>query len=112
MKPAMKIAFIVTEFPKLSETAILNQITGLLDRAQEVDIYPEGRAPESKIHPDVEKYRLLERTYYQVVPRDKCWRLLKGIGIVLANFHRYPRAILNALNVFRFGMDAITLEKL
>jgi colanic acid/amylovoran biosynthesis glycosyltransferase len=108
----MKIAFIVTEFPKLSETSILNQITGLLDRAQEVDIYPEGRAPESKIHPDVEKYRLLEHTYYQVVPRDKCWRLLKCIEIVQANFHRYPRAILNALNVFQFGMDAITLERL
>jgi colanic acid/amylovoran biosynthesis glycosyltransferase len=105
----MKIAFIVTIFPKLSETFVLNQITGLLDRGHEVDIYAERRAPESKIHPDVEKYRLLERTYYHVVPRNKCWRLLKGISIVLANFHRNPRAVLNALNVCRFGMDAITL---
>jgi colanic acid/amylovoran biosynthesis glycosyltransferase len=108
----MKIAFIVTEFPKLSETPILNQITGLLDRAHEVDIYAEARAPESRIHPDVEKYRLLERTYYPVIPRNKYRRLLKGVGIVLANSHRYPRAILNALNVFQFGREALLLNRL
>jgi colanic acid/amylovoran/stewartan biosynthesis glycosyltransferase WcaL/AmsK/CpsK len=106
----MKIAFIVTAFPRLSETPILNQITGLLDRAHEVDIYAQERAPESKIHPDVEKYRLLQRTYYEGVPRNKCWRLLKGIGIILANFHRNPRIILNALNIFRFGRNAIKLN--
>jgi colanic acid/amylovoran biosynthesis glycosyltransferase len=105
----MKIAFIVSAFPKLSETPILNQITGLLDRSHEVDIYAEQSVPESRIHPDIEKYRLLERTYYHVIPKNKCWRLLKGLGIILVNFHRNPRAILNALNVFRFGRYAITL---
>ena len=108
----MKIAFIVTEFPKLSETPILNQITGLLDRGHRVDIYAEARAPESRIHPDVEKYRLLERTYYPLVPLNKYRRLLKGVGIVLDNFHRHPRAISNALNVSQYGRDAISLNRL
>jgi len=35
----MKIAFIVGGFPSLSETFILNQITGLLDLGYEVEIF-------------------------------------------------------------------------
>ena len=35
----MKIAFVVQGFPHLSETFILNQITGLLDRGHAVDIF-------------------------------------------------------------------------
>ncbi len=35
----MRVAIIVWQFPVLSETFILNIITGLLDRGNEVDIY-------------------------------------------------------------------------
>ena len=35
----MKIAFIVDNFPCLSQTFVLNQITGLIERGHEVDIY-------------------------------------------------------------------------
>ena len=35
----MRIAFIVWHFPVLSETFILNQVTGLLDLGHEVDIF-------------------------------------------------------------------------
>ena len=35
----MKIAFIVTTFPSLSETFILNQIIGLIERGHKVNIY-------------------------------------------------------------------------
>ncbi len=37
----MKIAFFVDQFPSVSETFILNQITGLIDRGHEVDIYAD-----------------------------------------------------------------------
>jgi hypothetical protein len=33
-----------SEFPKLSETFILNQITGLIDRGHEVHIYATRKA--------------------------------------------------------------------
>ncbi len=39
----MKIAFIVNDFPLLSETFILNQITGLIDRGHHVDIFATGK---------------------------------------------------------------------
>ena len=37
----MKIAFIVSGFPTLSETFILNQITGLLDLGHDVEIFAQ-----------------------------------------------------------------------
>lgn len=55
----------VYEFPVLSETFILRQITGLVDDGHDVEIFAGG--PDSsatKIHPDVNRYRLMERTRY------------------------------------------------
>jgi len=63
----MKIAFIVNEFPTLSETFILNQITGLLDLGHEVEIFAEFNPGEKKVHSDVEKYRLMERVHYTCI---------------------------------------------
>jgi colanic acid/amylovoran biosynthesis glycosyltransferase len=62
----MKIAFAVGKFPVLSETFILNQITGLIDRGHSVDILALNGPPSdpSRTHPEVEAYRLLGRTYY------------------------------------------------
>jgi hypothetical protein len=38
-KDHMKIAFIIQHFPSLSQTFILNQITGLIDLGHKVDIF-------------------------------------------------------------------------
>ncbi len=35
----MKVAFIVDFFPKLSETFIIDQISGLIDLGCDVDVY-------------------------------------------------------------------------
>ena len=63
----MRIAYIMGRFPVISETFILNQIAGAIDRGNEVDIFAlQGTPIEStdKVHPLVDKYKLLERTYY------------------------------------------------
>ena len=62
----MKILFILEEFPALSETFILNQITGLIDRGHELDIFAGHRGSCSVLHPDVERYGLLGATTYPV----------------------------------------------
>lgn len=105
----MKIAFLVDVFPKLSETAILNQITGLLDRGHEVDIFAAVRGREATVHPDVGKYRLLERTHYIDIPNRKWQRLRTALGILLTHGHRYPAVVLRTFNVFRFGRHAVSL---
>jgi len=106
----MKIAFILDQFPSLSETFILNQITGLIDRGHEVDIYAEQPNQTSKIHPDVQKYKLLDRTYYPQRPGNLLWRIGKAIKLLIANFHKAPITLLSALNFFQHGHYALTLR--
>jgi colanic acid/amylovoran biosynthesis glycosyltransferase len=91
----MKVAFIVPEFPNLSHTFILNQITGLLDRGHDVTIYARTHGNESVIHADVEKYHLLDRTVYygdsyQALPTDRFLWFRRAMRFVLTNFHKAP----------------------
>ncbi|RUR81862.1 glycosyltransferase [Chlorogloeopsis fritschii PCC 9212] len=106
----MQIAFIVWEFPILSETFILNQIVGLIKRGHEVDIYASQQGDISKVHPDVTKYQLLERTYYlNQIPKNLLWRFVKGIGLLCVNFYKDPLLYLRSLNFFKYGKEAISL---
>jgi colanic acid/amylovoran biosynthesis glycosyltransferase len=60
----MKIAVIVPEFPCISETFILNQITALLDAGHQVTIIALKENPADKIHENVIEYKLIENTKY------------------------------------------------
>ncbi len=105
----MKIAFIVGTFPALSVSFIINQIKGLIDRGHEVDIYALDGAPKDtfKVHPIVEEYNLLERTYYPPSrPKNVLLRRLKTVGLLLANLTKNPFALLQLFNVARFGKEA------
>ncbi|KAB8320512.1 colanic acid biosynthesis glycosyltransferase WcaL [Tolypothrix campylonemoides VB511288] len=108
----MKIAFIVGPFPVLSETFILNQITGLLVRGHEVHIYGCKPDDTSKVHPDVEKYQLIERTYYiPEIPKNYFLRFLKGLAFISTNFHHAP-LLLQSLNIFKYGKRAASMRLL
>ncbi|HWP58305.1 MAG TPA: glycosyltransferase [Candidatus Acidoferrales bacterium] len=108
----MKIAFIVGRFPVLSQTFVLRQITGLLDRGHDVDIFAYDRGREPVSHQYVRQYGLLERTYYLngAGPAPaKAAQLVRRARLVTASFHKAPRAFARALNVARFGKSAISL---
>ena len=66
----MKIAVILNKFPLLSETFILNQITGLLDIGHNVKIFAKCNPREEKTHPDVRKYNLMKYVHY-FLPQNK-----------------------------------------
>lgn len=105
----MKIAFFVNKFPTLSETFILNQITGLIDRGHQVDIYAEKPGDTVKIHPDVEKYHLLENTCYIGKPDNRLWQLLKIFKLPLTNFIKRPSTLLKSLNFINYRREATSL---
>ena len=105
----MKIAFIVKHFPSLSETFILNQITGLLDRGHEVDIFYRNRSNESIVHADVERYDLLKHTHYLTAPPNKFIRIFKSIGMISGGLFQNPKAIFGSLNIFKSGVSALSL---
>ena len=108
----MKIAFIVTVFPKLSETFILNQITGLLDMGHDVEIFAEYNPNEKMVHPDVEKYQLMKKVYYFDMPKNKIKRVLKASYLIITNFYKHPIKILKSLTLFRYGKSALSLQGL
>ena len=109
----MKIAFIVRDFPLLSETFIINQSKGVSDRGHEVDIYAYNSSNSSKIHPNVKKYQLLNRTFYQpLVPQNHFWRVLKAIKLIIKNYDKKPVVLLRSLNFFKYGKRAASLKLL
>ncbi len=60
----MHIAVFVDYFPVVSQTFVLRQITGLIDLGHEVDIYAEWPDESGCTHPEVQEYRLLDRTTF------------------------------------------------
>ena len=108
----MRIAFIVGQFPSLSQTFVLRPIIGLLDRGHDVEIFAHSPGKDPMTHDDIERYRLLRRTRYLNTRADRATgmgRLAKRAGLLIANFHKNPTAALKTLNVSRFGNSALSL---
>ncbi|WP_157197408.1 glycosyltransferase [Methanohalobium evestigatum] len=108
----MKIAFIVNAFPKLSETFILNQITGLLDNGHDVKIFASSHPNENIVHEDIKKYNLMSRVHYLNLPKNFIFRFLKGITLIVFNLYKNPVLIIRSLNIFKFGKFALSLKML
>jgi colanic acid/amylovoran biosynthesis glycosyltransferase len=107
----MKIAFLVEKFPALSETFILNQAVGLIERGHQVDIYARQTNDTDKIHPDVEKYNLLKHTYYAPsVPDNYILRLLKAVALLIINLKKAPLVIIRSLNFSKYKKRALSLR--
>lgn len=64
IKQSLKILFVLTYFPEAVSTAILNQITGLIDRGHNVYIYSKQIGDIEHAHPDITRYNLINRTYF------------------------------------------------
>lgn len=108
----MRVAFIVGRFPNLSETFILSQITGLLDRGHDVDIYADP-SDDARAHEEVERYGLLARTHYSLrMPRNRLIRLVKAFALLMAYVWKDPQKVLRALNRARYGREASSLRLL
>ena len=93
----MKIVFIVSTFPKLSETFILNQITGLLDMGCEVKIFAKCKGREKKVHVAVEYYGLMAHTHFFNIPNILFFFSLKAIVHMMVICFRSPAKIYRLL---------------
>jgi colanic acid/amylovoran biosynthesis glycosyltransferase len=108
----MKIAYFVLQFPALSETFVLNQITGLIDLGHSVDIYALRRTRDKYLHPDIIKYQLLDRTKYFEMPKKRFLRIISGFKIAKRMLMTRPRLAFNSINPFINGYQAISLKLL
>ena len=106
----MRIAVVTGRFPALSETFVLNQIMGLIDRGHHVDIYADP-PEDSCTHDEVAKYRLLERTtYFPYMPKNLFLRITKALALVAVSGWKDPVRVIAALNVRHYGREAMSLR--
>jgi len=109
----MKVAFIVDKFPVLSQTFILDQITGLLDLGVDVEIFADTRAGTDKVHPDVRKYRLEERTYYsEDITKNKILRIIRSLDLILRAGLKHPIRVLRFVLLLLIRREGAPLRTL
>lgn len=104
----MRIAVVVTEFPLLSETFVLNQITGLLDLGHQVDVHARFRGRMDDPH--LLAYGLDRRTHGQGMPWSYYLRVLRAPRSLLEHTPGERRILIRSLDPFRFGADALSLR--
>jgi colanic acid/amylovoran biosynthesis glycosyltransferase len=106
----MKIAFIVRGFPKISETFILNQITGMIDLGHDVEIFAFKKLIEGKKHPDIDKYNLMDKVKYLEIPKNKISRISRAFNIFINSNEK--KSLIRSLNFFKYRKDALFLKLL
>jgi colanic acid/amylovoran biosynthesis glycosyltransferase len=106
----LRAAFLVSYFPLLSETFILDQITGLLERGCEVEIFADEPAPGSLVHPEVDAWHLTRMTHLPMMPRNPLLRPFRAIGLAAANLSGLRWAHARSLNFMRYGFPAASLR--
>jgi colanic acid/amylovoran biosynthesis glycosyltransferase len=108
----MKIAFFINDFPSISETFILNQIVGLLQRGHQVDIHARSSSrPLGNSHADISRYHLSNRVICDA-PTPGPWmdRIRSASARIFQWGSHRPATILDSLNFFRYGRRALNLS--
>ena len=101
-----KLAYVVSRFPKLSETFVLREIEALEERGWTVELLPFFRTREAVHHPAADRWvqRLGKRdTWTDLAAAHTFWltrqpaRLLGIYLLVLCQFWHQPRQLVRAL---------------
>ncbi|MFH1744853.1 MAG: glycosyltransferase [bacterium] len=109
-KKKIKIAFIVGQFPAISETFIINQVADLMDSGVEVEIFSLRRGDEKNISQRFFDYKMEESTNYLNMPENFLERFLKAIPKIIKIFLSRPLSLFKALNFIKYGRDAFSLK--
>jgi colanic acid/amylovoran biosynthesis glycosyltransferase len=108
----MKIAILVNQFPKTSETFIVNQIAGLIDRGHTVDIFACYGSEDRIENVELQKYELLDRTRYLTAPDNRKERVTAAVEATLKRGWKRPLHLLRSINLVPVGKRRISLEML
>lgn len=110
----MRILYFASGFPVLSQTFIINQVAGAVARGHDVSIYGMNNRPaaDPKIHPSVAAHRLLDKTFYSLMPEAWGARLRSAAHILAAARGADRVRALLLLNVAAHGRLALSLRLL
>ena len=108
----MKVLFVVSTFPALSETFILNQITGLIDEGHDVEIVACQKSSNLKYHPDVDKYQLMSKVTFINIPTTAGKKLINGFKVLASNVMKQPKVCFEMLRFRKYGKYIFSLRPL
>ena len=98
----MNIAVIVSHFPALSESFVLNQITGMLDLGHNVEIFAMVNPKEPTHHGDVDKYNIMEKVnYFEIIPEGRITAILKTLLLFVKYIPKCPIMLIKSLLIFK-----------
>ena len=107
----MRIAFLVDQFPVLSETPYLNQITGMVKRGHEVDVFADYPPRHPEYHADIDRLDLLARTRYTpTIPASATGRLAGALRLVRGHSGSARDVLRRAMNPLVVGLHAGSLR--
>lgn len=108
----MRIAFISDVFPSISQTFVLNQVTGLIDRGHDVQPFALTLREQPRVsHGLVHQYDLNRLTRVMALP--SFGKRLKDLPIALLTLLcRRPSLLVRSLRFMKYGRKAATLQML
>lgn len=104
------IAFLVGNFPALSATFITSQMTGLIQSGWDVRIFALRNPREPRIHPDVIRYGLMEKTRYFSIPRSRWKRAGGAVARVSRHLFRHPGRAMKSIAPWFFPGETLRLN--
>jgi len=107
----MKVAFIVSKFPVLSETFIFDQVTGLIDAGCDVRIFAARGEDGTEWADERRAADLKERVTYWGVLGSRPLRFWKTLQKLVLNVHKGPMTLLRVLTCVRLDqiMESFSL---
>jgi len=108
----MRIAFFLNDFPVLSQTFILNQITGMIDAGFEVDIFAFRKNELDTMHEIILQYHLLDKVkYVSNTPHGRIARLKYFFKAVISySFMVNFLAVVRGFNYYKFKRATSSLQ--
>lgn len=101
MKKNKRVLIVLTEFPSISETFILNQIVDLVERGFSLTIFSYCRPSSQIIHPLYKKFELEAQTIYHFKNQTSVWkRFFYGFHFIYRHFFN-----ISFLKLFRFLLN-------
>lgn len=107
-----KIAFVVGEFPVVSETFIINQVADLKDRGFDVEVFTFRRGSEENISERFGHYNMARQIHVCDMPQNFFVRCFRAIPKAISLFMCHRRAAFRVFNVVKYGRNALSLKLL
>lgn len=104
---------VVTKFPVLSETFILNQITGLIERGHEVHILSFNKGDTEITHELIDEYNLMDNVYYLCgdIPSNKIKRVINVLPMIMKNSRDIKfKDVIESINFLQYGKNVLSLR--